>query len=164
LFAFFPPSEIPVFRSNRKPLFAFAFAALAASVTPSHLAAQAAAAPKADSMAFPRQAVKWFRAAQADSLFAHAGDQLKESLQSPTTAAATMAQMGTRFGEHKSNDAEVQFDEQGNKVFIAVSTYASAPEQVALVVRYAEGTRVMLGFSVMPLSRAKERFPAAKLP
>jgi hypothetical protein len=153
-----------VLLSRRISLAAVAFTAVAAFIAPSTLTAQAAKSAEADSMAFPRQAVKWFRTSQADSLFSHAGDELKASMQSVANATTMMAQMATRFGEHKSSDAEVQFDDQGNKLFIAVSTYSTAPEPVAFVVRYAAGTRVMQGFSIMPLSRAKERFPAAKLP
>jgi hypothetical protein len=150
--------------SRRTRLAALALMALAAAgaSSPSSLGAQAA--PAADSMAFPRQAVKWFQTSQADSLFAHAGEQLKASMQSAANAATMMASMATRFGEHKSTDAEVQFDDQGTKLFVAVSTYASAPEQVALIVRYTPGSPVIQGFSISPLSRAKERFPAAKLP
>ena len=138
----------------------------AAAVAPSSLAAQAApAAPAAaDSMATPRQAVKWFQTSQADSLYANAGEQLKASMQSAANALAMMGRMSSQFGEHKSTDAEVQFDNQGSKVFISVSTYATAPEPVALIVRYTPGSPVIQGFSIAPLSRAKERFPDAKLP
>jgi hypothetical protein len=152
---------------RRTPLAAVAFAALtaAAVIAPSSAAAQATpAAAAADSMAFPRQAVKWFQTAQADSLFSHAGDQLKASMQSAANTTDMMSRMATRFGELKSTDAEVQFDDQGSKVFIAISTYATAPEQVAMIVRYTPGKSVIDGFSIQPLSRAKERFPNAKLP
>lgn len=152
---------------RRTPLVAVAFAVVAAAsaLAPSSAVAQSApAAPAADSLAFPRQALKWFQAAQADSLFAHAGEQLKASLQSPANAAESMSRMAVRFGELKSTDAEVQFDDQGSKVFIAVSTYATAPEQVAVVVRYTPGKPVIDGFSISPLSRVKTRFPNAKLP
>jgi hypothetical protein len=150
---------------RRTPLAAVAFATLAAAAVLAPSSAGAQAAPAAtDSMAFPRQAVKWFQTAQADSLFSHAGDQLKASMQSAANTTDMMSRMATRFGELKSTDAEVQFDDQGSKVFIAVSTYATAPEQVAMVVRYTPGKSVIDGFSIQPLSRVKERFPNAKLP
>jgi hypothetical protein len=150
---------------RRTPLAAVAFATLAAAAVLAPSSAGAQAAPAAtDSMAFPRQAVKWFQTAQADSLFSHAGDQLKASMQSAANTTDMMSRMATRFGEFKSTDAEVQFDDQGSKVFIAVSTYATAPEQVAMVVRYTPGKSVIDGFSIQPLSRVKERFPNAKLP
>ena len=153
-------------QSSRTPFAILAFAALIAgsAVAPSTLGAQAAPAAAADSMAFPRQAVKWFQSSQADSLFALAGEQLKSSMQSADNTREMMTRMSGRFGEHKSTDAEVQFDDQGTKVFIAVSTYATAPEPVAMIVRYTPGKNVIEGFSITPLSRAKERFPTAKLP
>jgi hypothetical protein len=153
-------------QSRRTPLAVLALAAMAAAVAPVALHAQAAAAPAAaaDSMAIPRQAVKWFQSSQADSLYANAGEQLKASMQSPANALAMMGRMSSQFGEHKSTDAEVQFDNQGSKIFISVSTYATAPEPVALIVRYTPGSPVIQGFSISPLSRAKERFPDAKLP
>jgi hypothetical protein len=150
---------------RRTPLAAATFAVLAAAamIAPSSAAAQATPAA-ADSMALPRQAVKWFQTAQADSLFSHAGEQLKASMQSAANTTEMMSRMATRFGELKSTDAEVQFDDQGSKVFIVVSTYATAPEQVAMVVRYTPGKTVIDGFGISPLSRVKEKYPNAKLP
>ena len=71
-------------QSSRTPFAILAFAALIAgsAVAPSTLGAQAAPAAAADSMAFPRQAVKWFQSSQADSLFALAGEQLMSSMKS----------------------------------------------------------------------------------
>lgn len=155
-----------MYPSRRVPLVALALTALGAAGTfaPSPLAAQAASKAARDSMAFPRQVLKWFQAKQADSIFSHASEQLKASMKSPADAETMMGQMASRFGAHKSTDAEVQFDDQGNKVFIWVSTYATAPEQVAIIVRYTPGKTDILGLSIGSLSRAKERFPAAKLP
>jgi hypothetical protein len=153
--------------SRRSALVTLAFGVVLATggaLAPASVAAQAPPPAAADSMAFPRQAVKWFQSSQADSLFSHAGEELKTSMQSSANAATTMKQMASRFGEHTSTDAEVQFEDQDSRVFIAVSTYSAAPEQVAIIVRYTPGQPVIRGFSITSLSRAKERFPAAKLP
>lgn len=125
--------------------------------------AQAAAAP-ADSMAFPRQVLKWFTTAQADSIYSHAGEQLKASMQSSATVAAMMGRMAGQLGEYKSTDAEVQFEKDGTRLYIAAMTFSQAPEPGAVVIRYVPGTPVIQGMTISPLSRVKERFPEAKLP
>ena len=55
----------------------------ATAIVPTALHAQAAPAAKSattDSLAFPRQFVKWIFTTQGDSAFAHAGPRLRESM------------------------------------------------------------------------------------
>lgn len=152
---------------RRAPLLvATTLALFAAATTPASLAAQAApaASAAADSMAFPRQVVKWFLTAQADSLYNHAGTELKSSMQSPASIVAMMGRLSSRLGEHKSTDAEVQFEQNGARVYIVAVTFSQAPERGAFVVRYVPGSPVIESFSVSQLARVKEHFPEAKLP
>lgn len=130
---------------------------------PAAARAQAAAVP-ADSMAFPRQVVKWFTTAQADSLYNSAGDQLKGAMQSAAGVTAMMGRMSAQMGEFKSVDAEAQFEKDGTRVYIAAVTFSTAPEQGAIVIRYTPGSPIIQGMSISALSRVKERFPEAKLP
>ena len=144
-------------------------AALAASpLAPAALRAQATstAAPSAapDSLAFPRQFVKWTMSMQGDSAFAHAGPQLRENMRSAEGVNAMSARIATRFGEAQGTDAEVQFDDGTLKVYIAVMRYAQAPQPGAWVVVYAPGTRVAERASFGPLENVKTRYPQAKLP
>lgn len=131
---------------------------------PAAVQAQVASAAPADSMAFPRQVVKWFTTAQADSLYNHAGEQLKASMQSSAQVTAMMGRMASQLGEYKSVDAEAQFEQNGTRVYIAAASFTTAPEPAAIVVRYQPGTPVIQGMTIQPLSRVKERFPEAKLP
>ena len=150
---------------RRTPLAAVAFAALAAAavLAPSSLRAQAAPAA-ADSMAFPRKVFTWFRESQADSLFAHAAEPMKARMQSPANVASMMGQVAAQIGAYKSTEGEYQFEKDGKKVYIAVARHETASELAAHVIQYAPGATVYDRFGAMPLSRAKELFPEAKLP
>ena len=148
-------------------LIAISLALAAPSFAPTALRAQTAqAAPGAtsDSLAFPRQFVKWAMSAQGDSAFAHAGPQLREAMQSAEGVNAMGARILARFGEVQGTDAEVQLDEGTNKVYIAVLRLARAPEPGAWVVAYVPGTQVVERASFSPLSKIKARYPQAKLP
>src|SRR5687768_9781942 len=96
------------------------------SIAPAPLHAQASpAAPTtaADSLAFPRQFLKWVRSGQGDSAFAHAGPTLREAMKSADSVNAMAGRMKTRFGEEQGTDAEIQFDEGAQKVYILVMRY-----------------------------------------
>jgi hypothetical protein len=152
-------------RTHRFVLAAGAFAAL--SLAPAVLRAQAAhAAPSAaaDSLAFPRQFVKWVFAAQGDSAFAHAGPLLRESMTSAEGVNTMAARIATRFGEVKSTDAEVQFDEGPLKVYIAAMTFSVAPTPGAFLVAYSPSTGIVERASFGPLANMKTKYPQAKLP
>jgi hypothetical protein len=146
--------------------FAGAFATL--FFAPSVLRAQASPATAkgaaADSLAFPRQFVKWVFAKQGDSAYAHAGPQLRESMKSAEGVNEMASRMETRFGELKGTDAEVQFDEGALKVYIAVMRFAQAPEPGAWVVAYSPSTKVAERASFSSLTNVKTRYPQAKLP
>jgi len=147
-------------------LVAGAFAAL--FFTPAALRAQASPATTkgaaADSLAFPRQFVKWVFAKQGDSAYAHAGPQLRESMKSAEGVNEMASRIQTRFGELKGTDAEVQFDEGALKVYIAVMQFAQAPEPAAWVVAYSPSTKVAERASFSSLANVKNRYPQAKLP
>ena len=55
---------------------------VALPLAPDALRAQASQGAAADSLAFPRQFVKWVFSAQGDSAFAHAGPALRENMRS----------------------------------------------------------------------------------
>jgi hypothetical protein len=147
------------------PLAPLAFAALAAAgaLSPSSLGAQAAPAA-ADSLAFPRKVFTWVRTSQADSLFAHAAEPMKSRLQSPANVTTMMGQLNSQIGAYKATEGEYQFEKDGKKVYIAVARHESAPELAAHVIQYAPGSTMFDRLGAMPLSRAKEMFPEAKLP
>ncbi len=152
------------------PLSALAVAALtaAAALAPSSLGAQekkaARTASAADSMAFPRKVFTWFRQSQADSLFAHAGEELKARMQSPANVTDMMARLASQIGAYKATEGEYQFEKDGQKVYIVVARHETAPELAAHVIQYAPGSSIFERMGAMPLSRAKELFPEAKLP
>ena len=146
----------------RSLLVAGAFAAL--PLLPAALCAQASATPTSDSLAYPRQFVSWVMSGQGDSAYAHAGPMLRESMKSPEAINGMAGRIAARFGEVKGTDAEVQFDEGALKVYIAAMRFAQAPEPGAWVVVYSPSTKVVERSSFGPLSNAKQRYPAAKLP
>ena len=150
----------------RLVLAAGAFAAL--PLVPAAVRAQASAtaaqATVADSLAYPRQYVKWVTSKQGDSAYAHAGPELREKMQSAEAVNEMATRIATRFGEAQGTDAEVQFDEDSLKVYIAVVRYAQAPEPGAWVVVYSPSTKVVSRASFSALSNVKTRFPQAKLP
>jgi hypothetical protein len=151
--------------SIRRLLAASALAAL--PLAPAALRAQAPAAPArvgADSLALPRQFVRWATSARGDSAFAHAGPKLREAMGSADGVNAMAARIATRFGEAQGTDAEVQFDEAELKVYIAVVRLAQAPEPGAWVVVYAPSTGIVERASFSALSNVKGRYPQAKLP
>ena len=146
-----------------------AVGALAAlPLVPAALGAQApSAAPQgaaADSLAFPRQFVKWVFSTQGDSAFAHASPQLRENMRSAEDVNAMATRIRARFGERQGTDTEVQFDEGPLKVYIVVMRFAQAPEPGAWVVAYSPSTQVVERASFSALSNVKSRFPQAKLP
>ena len=154
---------------RRLPLAALAFAALTAAgaLAPSSLGAQKKAArtkSAADSMAFPRKVFTWFRQSQADSLYAHAGGDMKERMQSPANVTAMITRLTSQIGAYKATEGEYQFEKEGQKVYIVVARHESAPELAAHVIRYVPGSPTIERMGAMPLSRAKELFPEAKLP
>jgi hypothetical protein len=118
----------------------------------------------ADSLAYPRQFVKWVFSTQGDSAFAHAGPALRESMKSPESINAMAGRIAARFGEVMGTDTEVQFDDGALKVYIAVMRFTLAPEPAAWVVAYSPSTKVIERASFGPLSSAKNRYPQAKLP
>lgn len=130
---------------------------------PEVLGAQASKAAT-DSMAFPRQFVKWVYSSQGDSAFAHAAPSLREDMKSGEEVNAMATRMQTRFGELQKTDAEVQFDDGELKIYIAALTFSQAPEQAAWVVGYDPGTKVVHRASFTSLSNVKRRYPQAKLP
>jgi hypothetical protein len=139
----------------------------ALSLAPAALRAQASPAAQttaADSLAFPRQFVKWARSGQGDSAYAHAGPALREAMKSADSVSAMAARMKTRFGEEQGTDAEIQFDEGTQKVYIVVIRYAQAPEPAAWTLLYSPSTKIVERASFSPLSSVKQRFPGAKLP
>jgi hypothetical protein len=146
-----------------------ATAALAAlPLAPAALRAQAPA-PAAqgatvDSLAFPRQFVKWVFGAQGDSAFAHAGPVLRESMGSADAVNGMAGRVIARFGELQGTDAEVQFDDGELKIYIVAMRFAQAPERGAWAVAYSPRTQVVERASFGPLSRVKELYPQAKLP
>ena len=137
-------------------------------LAPAALHAQASPAvtkgAAADSLALPRQFVKWVMGKQGDSAYAQAGPQLRESMKSAEGANEMASRIQTRFGELESTDAEVQFDEGPLKVYIAVMQFASAPEPAAWVVAYSPTTKVVERAGFSSLSSVKSRYPQAKLP
>lgn len=143
----------------RHALICGALASLA--VAPAAVHAQAVAP---DSLAWPRQYVKWTMSSQGDSVFAHAGARLRESMQSAESVNAMATRIASRFGELQGTDAEVQFDEGDLKVYIVVQRYSQAPEPAAWVVAYSPATKVVERASFGPASRAKASYPQAKLP
>ena len=114
--------------------------------------------------AFPRRVFAWVRQSQADSLFAHAAEPMKARLQSPANVTAMMGQLAAQIGAYKSTEGEYQIEREGRKVYIAVARHESAPELAAHVIQYAPGASLFERLGAMPLSRAKEMFPEAKLP
>ena len=154
---------------RRLPLFALAVAALTAAgaLAPSSLGAQKKAARSksaADSLAFPRKVFTWFRQSQADSLFAHAGEEMKARMQSPANVTAMIARLASQIGAYKATEGEYQFEKEGRKVYIVVARHETAPELAAHVIQYVPGSSTYERLGAMPLSRAKERFPEATLP
>ena len=149
-------------RTLRAVLAAGGFAAL--PFAPAALAAQTPPTTAPDSIAFPRQFVKWVFTAQGDSAFAHAGASLRESMKSAAEVNAMSARIATRFGELQGTDAEVQFDEGVLKVYIAAMRFSLAPEPGAFVVVYSPATKTVERSSFGPLSRAKANYPQATLP
>ena len=143
-------------------LFAGAFAALA--FAPAGLGAQASPKAAADSLAFPRQFVKWVFAKQGDSAYAHAGPELRQNMKSPEGVGEMATRIQTRFGESKGTEAEAQFDEGALKVYIAVMQFPQAPEPAAWVVVYSPTTKIAERASFSSLSNVKTRYPQAKLP
>jgi hypothetical protein len=150
--------------SRRLALAVGAFAA--ASFAPVALRAQAAAGPNAatDSLAFPRQFVKWALSGQGDSVFVHSAPRLQEAMKSPQNVNAMGLQITSKFGEPQGTAAELQFEESGHKVYIVVTRYSQAPEPGAFLVNYAPGTRVADGALFTSLSNIKTHYPQLKLP
>jgi hypothetical protein len=138
------------------------------ALAPAALRAQASPTPAAgsatDSLAYPRQFVKWVFAGQGDSVFAHAAPSLQQSMRSAAEVSAMPTRILTRFGENKGTTAEVQFDEGPLKVYIVAMTFALAPEPAAWVVAYSPSTKVIERASFGPLSNVKAKYPQAKLP
>jgi hypothetical protein len=151
---------------RRIPLAALTAAALtgAGALAPASLGAQSAPAASADSLAFPRKVFAWVRQSQADSVFAHAAEPMRSRLQSPANVTAMMGQLAAQIGAYKSTEGEYQFEREGRKVYIAVARHETAPELAAHVIQYAPGASMFERLGAMPLSRAKEMFPEAKLP
>lgn len=147
---------------------ALAAAALSVAFSPRALQAQGAAtsasAAAADSLAFPRQFVKWVFTSQGDSAFAHAGPSLREGMKSAAQVNEMATRIQTRFGDRQGQDVEVQFDEGPLKVYIVVMHFDQAPEPGAWVVAYAPTTQVVERASFGPLTRVKSLYPQAKLP
>jgi hypothetical protein len=136
----------------------FAPAALRAQSAPS------AASAAADSLAYPRQFVKWVFSSQGDSAYAHAGPMLREAMKSPEGVNEMAGRIATRFGAVQGTDAEIQFADGELKVYIAVMRLEKAPEPAAWIVAYSPTTRVVERSSFAPLSSVKTRYPDAKLP
>ncbi|MDB4893260.1 MAG: hypothetical protein JWL61_5115 [Gemmatimonadetes bacterium] len=146
-------------RTHRLVLAAGAFAAL--TIAPTALRAQSATA---DSLAYPRQFVKWVFTTQGDSAFAHAAPGLRESMKSAESINQMAGRIAVRFGEVKSTDAEVQFDEGPLKVYIAAMRFSLAPESAAWVIVYSPITKIVERASFGSLANAKSHYPQAKLP
>jgi hypothetical protein len=145
-------------RTHRLVLAAGVFAAL--TIAPA-LHAQSAAP---DSLAYPRQFVQWIFTTQGDSAWAHAAPALREGMKSAASINEMSGRMALRFGELKSTDAEVQFDEGPLKVYIAAMRFSIAPEPGAWVVVYSPSTKVVERASFGSLANVKSKYPQAKLP
>ena len=118
----------------------------------------------ADSLAFPRQFVKWVLASQGDSAFAHAGSQLQQTMGSADGVNQMATRIKTRFGELQGTEAETQFADGALKVYIAAMRFPQAPELAAWVVAYDPATKMVERAGFSPLSRVKAQYPQAKLP
>jgi hypothetical protein len=143
---------------------AFAPRALQAQAAQGAPASAASAAPAADSLAFPRQFVKWVFTSQGDSAFAHAGPSLREGMKSAAQVNEMATRIQTRFGDRQGTDVEVQFAEDSLKVYIVVMHFDQAPEPGAWVVAYSPATQVVQRASFGSLTSVKARYPQAKLP
>jgi len=148
-------------RTHRLVLAIGAFAAV--SLAPAAVRAQASPTAS-DSLAFPRQFVKWVFASQGDSAFAHAGPELRDGMKSAAGVNEMAQRIATRFGELQGTDAEVQFDEGTLKVYIAVMRFSRAPQPGAWVIAYDPATRIAERAGFSPLSNVKSKYPQAKLP
>src|SRR4051812_14654708 len=91
----------PMSRIIRLGLVAGVFAAL--SLSPASVRAQSAPAAS-DSLAFPRQFVKWIMSAQGDSAFAHAAPTLREAMKSAEDVKNMQARLAMRFGAEQGTD------------------------------------------------------------
>ena len=149
-------------RSLRLALAAGAFAALATA--PASLRAQAPAPAAGDSLAYPRQFVQWVLTSQGDSAWAHSGTQLREAMKSAEGVNQMAMRVATRFGDVKSTNAEVQFDEGALKVYIAVMSFTIEQQPGAWVIAYSPATRTVERASFGPVARVKANYPQAKLP
>lgn len=149
---------------SRLSRLAAAGALVALVFAPTAVRAQSAAKAPADSLALPRQFVKWVFTAQGDSAFAHAGAQLQTSMKSAAAVNEMASRIALRFGELQGTDAEVQFDEGPLKVYIGVMRFAQAPEPGAWVVAYAPATGIVERASLSSLTNVKAKYPQAKLP
>ena len=157
----------PVLMSPTLRLLIAAGALAALLLAPAVLRAQGspgAAPAAADSLAYPRQFVKWVRSGQGDSAFAHAGPTLREAMKSAESVNEMAGRILTRFGEEQGTDAEIQFDEGALKVYIVVMRLSQAPEPAAWTVVYSPTTKVVERAGFSPLSQVKQRYPGAKLP
>ena len=141
-------------------------AVAALPLAPAALRAQAApaAGAAADSLAFPRRFVDWVFQSHGDSVYAHAGPELRQGMGSAAGVNAMSSRIRTRFGAVQGTDAEVQFDEGPLKVYIAVMRFATAPEPGAWVVAYDPATKRVERAGFSALSAVKSRYPQAKLP
>lgn len=151
-------------RTFRLILAAGAFAALPLAPAILHAQAGPVAAPAGDSLAFPRQFLKWVLSAQGDSALAHAGPQLRESMQSVEAVNGMAARIQGRFGAEQGTGPEVQFEQDSLKVYIVVKRYEQAPEPAAWVVAYHPVTKVVTRAGFSSLSSVKGRYPQALLP
>ena len=131
---------------------------------PSALRAQSSSVHAADSLAYPRQYVNWVFTTHGDSVFAHAGPELREKMKSAESVNEMAGRIATRFGEAKGTETEVQFDEGPLKVYIAVMHFAQETEPGAWTVVYSPSTKVVERASFSPVSVVKAKYPQAKLP
>ena len=87
----------------------------------------------ADSLAFPRQFVKWVFSTQGDSAYAHAGAELRESMKSPAAINEMAGRIAMRFGErrmHATEDFRAGFPVRLDHGAAAISEHGSRHQRI----------------------------------
>lgn len=118
----------------------------------------------ADSLAFPRQVLNWLFLSEADSLWAHASENMREQMGSPDQVEEASVQIAVNLGEETEVLSEQVLTQGERLVYLRGTRYAQVPEPLFWVVVFTPADAEVHALFPAPRAAIEQQFPEAVLP
>ncbi len=136
---------------------------------PAALYSQSASAPAPaaaafDSLAFPRQVLNWLYLSEADSLWAHSSEAMREQMGTVDHIEEAAIQIAANLGEETEVLGEQLLTRGDRVIYLRGTRHAQMPEPLYWVVIFTPADGQIHALFPAPRATIEEQFPGAELP